>query len=59
MSDYDNAGQHIIYVDKHGIERDALVTCWHGSSPAGAVVPVRCETSCTLGYNTPVAQESA
>lgn len=34
MADYDNAGQHITYVDEHGIERDALVTCWHGSPGA-------------------------
>ena len=24
-----NTGQHVIYVDPHGIPRDALVTIWH------------------------------
>ncbi len=25
-------GTHIIFVDEHGVSRDALVTAWHGES---------------------------
>lgn len=29
---YEPAGQHVIYVDSHGVPRDALITMWWSAS---------------------------
>lgn len=42
-------GQHVIFVDPHGVRRDALITIWwHGSTPIPEYVSASGEPGCNL-----------